>query len=145
MLPLLLMERLLLCCISGGEVGAPALQREFVRICVHHKLQWVVQWCVGVYQWVVVGARSYFPKLKRYDVFLCKGIGSRPKNITISLSGLEGVMVRCLTVGGWSEWIGCMAIPGSNQGYMFLVFQFLHTINSEQFELENDFLPIQGN
>ncbi|KAG6792410.1 hypothetical protein POTOM_001558 [Populus tomentosa] len=38
------------------------------------------------------GACSYFPKLKRYDVCLCKGIGSRPKNITISLLGSEGVL-----------------------------------------------------
>ncbi|KAG6789003.1 hypothetical protein POTOM_005083 [Populus tomentosa] len=38
------------------------------------------------------GAHSNFSKLKRYDVCLCNGIGSRPKNITISLSGSEGVM-----------------------------------------------------
>jgi hypothetical protein len=69
MLPLSLIERLLLCCTIGGEVGAPALHREFV---------------------------------------------SRPKNITVSLSSSEGVMVRCLIVGGWSERLGCMAIPGSD-------------------------------
>ncbi|KAJ6947488.1 hypothetical protein NC651_002009 [Populus alba x Populus x berolinensis] len=50
----------------------------------------------GVYRWVVVSARSNFSKLKRYDVCLCNSIGSRPKNITISLSGLEGVMVSHL-------------------------------------------------
>jgi len=48
----------------------------------------------------MVDARSDFSKLKRYDVYLRKGIGSKPKNITVSLSGSEGVMVRCLTVGG---------------------------------------------